>query len=64
MAEIYARCTSVLIWLGLPGPHSRPGLEIMAFLVRSDTRIDSGDAPWDQLHSSKVEAALRDILER
>lgn len=64
MAEIYARCTSVLIWLGLPGPQSQLGLEILAFLGTSDARIGSGDAPWDQLPSGEVESALRDILGR
>lgn len=64
MAEIYARCTSVLIWLGLPGPQSQLGLEVLAFLASSDVRIGSGDAPWDQLPSGEVEAALQDILER
>lgn len=64
MAEIYARCTSVLIWLGLPGPHSQLGLEVLAFLASSDARIGSGGAPWDYLPSSEVEAALQDILER
>lgn len=64
MAEIYARCTSVLIWLGLPGPQSQLGLEILAFLATSDARIGSGDAPWDQLPSGEVESALRDILGR
>lgn len=64
MAEIYARCISVLIWLGLPGPHSQLGLENLAFLTISDGRIGSGDAPWDQLPGSDVEAALQGVLER
>ncbi|KKY38923.1 putative het domain protein [Diaporthe ampelina] len=64
MAEVYARCASVLIWLGPPGPHSQLGLEVLAFLASSDARIGSGDAPWDQVPSGEVEAALQDILGR
>lgn len=55
MAGIYARCISVLIWLGL---------ENLAFLTISDGRIGSGDAPWDQLPDSDVKAALQGVLER
>lgn len=64
MAEIYTRGISVLIWLGLPGPRSQLGLEILAFLASSDARIGSGDAPWDQIPSEEVETALQDILGR
>ncbi|KAI3399514.1 hypothetical protein diail_6536 [Diaporthe ilicicola] len=64
MAEIYARCTSVVIWLGKPGPHSQLGLEILAFLPNSEQRIGSDSAPWDHLPSGEVAAALGDILGR
>lgn len=64
MAEIYARCTSVLIWLGLPGPQSQLGLEVLDFLASGDARIGSGGEPWDQLPSVEVKLALQDILER
>ncbi|KAJ0123674.1 Heterokaryon incompatibility protein 6 [Diaporthe amygdali] len=64
MAEIYARSTSIIIWLGMPGKHSQLGLEILSFLATSDTRNGSDAAPWDHLPSRQVVAALQDILGR
>ncbi|KUI64628.1 Lipase 2 [Cytospora mali] len=64
MAEVYTRCTSVVVWLGLPGPHSQLGLDVLSFLSNSDMRIGSNNEPWDHIPSSEVESALQDILAR
>lgn len=64
MAEIYSRCTSVIVWLGMPGANSELGLDILSFLSHSDKRIGGGGAPWDHLPSEEVRTGLQDILQR
>ncbi|KUI55512.1 Heterokaryon incompatibility protein 6, OR allele [Cytospora mali] len=64
MAEIYTRCNSVVVWLGLPGPHSQLGLDVLSFLSNSDVRIGSNTEPWDHIPSHEVELALQDIFSR
>lgn len=64
MAEIYARCTSVIVWLGMPDANSELGLDILSFLSNSNKRIGGGGAPWDHLPSEEVITGLQDILQR
>ncbi|KAI1211005.1 heterokaryon incompatibility protein-domain-containing protein [Annulohypoxylon truncatum] len=65
MAEIYTHCHSVLVWLGLPTPHTRLGMEILAFLAHSSSSIGAGDdAPWAREQNDVVEAAINDVLGR
>lgn len=64
MAEIYARCTSVVVWLGMPGANSELGLDILSFLSNSNKRIGDGGAPWDHLPSKEVKSGLQNILQR
>ncbi|KAI1450378.1 heterokaryon incompatibility protein-domain-containing protein [Annulohypoxylon stygium] len=64
MTEIYSRCNSVLVWLGLPTPHSRFGMEILAYLAHSTTSLNGDNAPWDREEGEVVEKSLKDILER
>ncbi|RYP61607.1 hypothetical protein DL770_009757 [Monosporascus sp. CRB-9-2] len=62
MVEIYGRCKSVIVWLGLPTAHSQLGMEIMSYLA-GEVPFDAR-APWNPGANPMVRAALRDILER
>lgn len=64
MADIYARCTSVIVWLGLPGANSELGLDVLSFLSNSNKRIGGGGAPWDHLPTEEVKTGIQDILQR
>ncbi|KAI1102797.1 heterokaryon incompatibility protein-domain-containing protein [Jackrogersella minutella] len=64
MLEVYTKCKSVLLWLGLATSHSELGMDILWFLAHTRTRVDKDSTPWNRENPAKVEAALKDIFDR